>query len=120
MYELYSIENENGAKVMHIFRCVWKNDGRAIDDDLQPGEPDHPYTVTDYTWCLIPVVDLIGKTKQERWDMICDAEAAVNQYEEDLTQAQFDAEGLNDPGCEYLPYEKVDEHTPVGDYYYTY
>ena len=122
-YEYYDIEMEDGQKVMHIFGCVWENDGREDGD----------YTVTGYTFCCIPIKDLTAcGSAAERWDLIMDAEGSVQQYEEDYSWEDLLKEGYGSPDspngvistggeCSFgthLQYEDITADTPCGSYYY--
>jgi len=123
-YEYYDVDMEGDEKVIHIFGCVWDNDGRE----------DGPYTVTEYTFCEIPVKKLVAcKDSSERWGLICDYEANVKQYEGDyewdeLVEAGYGIPSLQngvlgnpEPGFgTYLHYNDITEDTPCGSYYYTY
>ncbi len=130
-YEYYDIETDNdGERFMHIFGYCWHNDGRVDDETSGP----RPYTVTEYTNCRVPLKELVAcKDASERWDLICDCEAAVQQYEGDYTWDGFIAAGYGDPGLRngcmstgdnepsfdnYLHYENISIWTPDGSYYY--
>lgn len=130
-YEYYDIDMDNGEKVLHIFGCVWENDGRVDDRTGQLV----PYTVTEYTGCYIPVKDLVAcENNTEKWDLIMDAEASVQQYEGDYSWKQLLAEGYGTPSspngvfggsetCDFgkeLHYSDITLDTPCGEYHYYY
>ena len=136
-YECYDIEtDDDGKRYMHVFCYCWQNDGRTRwDGDPDVEEYDTPYTSTEYTFCRIPLEDLVRcKDADERWSLICDCEGAVQQYEGDYTWEEFIAAGYGDPkdsnGCistgdnvpafdNYLHYKDITMDTPDGSYYYT-
>lgn len=108
-FELYSIEMDGGKKVAHIYQYSWANDGKEDGD----------YTVTEYTWCKIPLKDLVGRPSDEIWDIVNDAEASVHQYERDMPWEDFVQSGYATTGrSRYLPLSEITMDTPCGDYYY--
>ena len=109
-FEFYSIEMVGGEKVMHISFSVWRNDGREDGD----------YTVTDYTFCYIPLRELVAcKSRGARWELIMDYESEVHQYEGDYTWGRLVEEGYGYPGSpkQELDYGDITMSTPCGDYY---
>lgn len=131
-YEYYDIETDyNGKRYMHIFGYCWQNDGREDDETGAP----LPYTSTEYTGCYIPLDKLVAcKDIDERWELICECEAAVQQYEGDFTWEDLLAAGYGDPGSSngcistgddipafdnFLHYKDISVNTPDGSYYYT-
>jgi len=125
-YEAYEIITEDGKRYIHPLCYCWINGGREDDETGQP----LPYSATEYTFCFIPLDEYLAcGSWQEKWDMICDAEAAVQQYEGDYTWEDFIAEGYGDPDSQngvalseasfkpYLNYKDITEETPNGLYH---
>ena len=94
-YEAYEIETDSeGKRWLHPFCYCWRNDGREDDETGQ----ELPYTATEYTFCNIPLDEFLAcETWAEKWDMINDAEAAVQQYEGDYTWNGFIDAGYGTP-----------------------
>ena len=118
-FEMYRIEMDGNEKVMHIDHYSWVNGGRTAGGDDGFNEYNAPYTVTEYTFCEIPLKELVRLGSEERWDLISDYEANVSQYEGDYIWEDFVDFGYATPGnAKHLSYGDITMDTPCGDYYY--
>ena len=108
-YEVYSIVMLDGMKQIHIDRYLWKSYGR---------EEDTKYTVTEYTFCIVPLNDVVELDPSERREYLDECESNVQQYENDYTWNEFKKEGHATPGnAKHLKIEELTEKTPCGTYY---
>ena len=131
-YEYYLIETDkDGRRYMHMEGYCWQNSGRTRwDGDPNEEEYDTPYTVTEYTSVYIPLEELTAlEGPGDRWEMICDAESACNQYEGDYTWDELVEAGYGDTQetngvtgvvgfGQRLHYSDITMDTPDGAYHY--
>lgn len=104
--ELYYVEEVDGKKLVHVSAYVWpRSDGDG-------------YVITEYTFCYIPLAEMVRMDDEELWDYVNDMEADVKQYEREVSaeeiQDYIDEEWYM---AERLDYKDLTEDTPCGAYW---
>lgn len=102
---LYSIEEVDGVKYIHIFGCIWADDGRIHEDE--------------YVGFMEPLADFVNHLNEDA-DYVENKIETLTQYGEDMEVADA-VWGINNyfggKGADYiLDMEDVTTDTPIGDY----
>lgn len=112
--EWYSIEEHNGQKMVHYhgFTCpYWR-------DDL--------WSFIDFTWCLVPLEEVVAEESGGRYTLLDDAADCVQQYQDEVDEKEAErtlemyyghADGTSSPGV-HLKLEDLTMDTPFGNYWF--
>lgn len=99
------MEGMGDKKVVHVSAYVWpRSDGDG-------------YTITEYTFCYIPLAEMARMDGEQLWEYLNDMEANVKQYERDVS-AEEAKDYIDSWGTvERLDYADLTEDTPCGTYW---
>ena len=110
----YSIEMDNGEKVIHYHGFSYPND----DEDV--------WSFVDLTFCYVPLADVVAEEGNARGDLLNDNAALVKQYQDEVTETKAEgiseayygeADGTSSPGT-HLKLEDLTMDTPMGHYWF--
>lgn len=107
--ELYSVEEKDGVKFVHILAFCFKADDK--------GPKDH--RLTEYTFCLVPLDEFISEYKERGEDYVSSLEQEVQQYEADLTEDEaFNAIRyyFGEKGPKPLTFASLTTDSPCGNF----
>lgn len=103
--DFYSIEEINGVKHIHIFGCLWADDGRIFCEE--------------YVGFVEPLADFISHLNEDAY-YVGNKIATLTQYSENMEETDA-IECINTyfdgKGADYiLDYTDITTDTPIGNY----
>ena len=126
-YDYYLIETRKDGRYIRPMEYIWDaSDGDRVVIDDEGHEIPADVVVTEFTGSEISMKDILSS--DDRFELMMDAEAEVQQYEGEYTFEQFrelfppsELSSLIDAGtcysAKHLPLDEITEDTPDGWYY---